>query len=401
MPPEQGSSANGGNSAIKWIAGLIVLVLAIWGVMASQKNKNTSTDQNTAKPIVAGDTYKIGAILPLTGDAAAYGEPGRNAEQLAVDEINASGGVNGKKLEIIFEDGKCNGKDATNAMQKLVNVDKVQFVIGGFCSSESLAAGAVATASKVPLLSPGSTSPKLTNFSPYFFRISPSDASQGSLDAQVAKDKGYKTVAFIQEQLDYPLGIYQAFSDSFGQLGGQTIKEEFPSAATDFKTQLAKLKAKNPDALFIDTQTPANTERILKQLKDLNWKPNLFINEATAGDSKTIMANKELLEGAIGAEFSSDPANPKFVNFLKAYKDKYGKDAEFLSYAQTEYDTVFIVAEGIKAVGYDGEKLAQWSRTIKDWQGASGSVTIKPDGDRTNGYSSEMVKDGKMTAYVK
>jgi branched-chain amino acid transport system substrate-binding protein len=386
------------DKATKTIVGIVVAVVIIGGIYALAKNNKKTSQTYGGATQTAAATYKVGVILPLTGDAASYGEPGRNVYQMAVDEVNSSGGVDGKNLELVVEDGKCNGKDASNAMEKLVNVDKVQFVMGGFCSSESLAAAPIATTAKVPLVSPASTSPALTGVSPFFDRIIPSDASQGSLDAQVAYDKGWRKVAFIQEQTDYALGIYKAFSEKFQSLGGTVMKEEFPTGTSDFRTQLTKLRGQNPDALFLDGQASASTQRILKQLTDMSWKPHFLINEATAGDAQTIADNKTLLEGAIGAEFRTDLANAKFQHLLDAYKKKYGADLPYQSYAQNEYDEVFMVRDGIKAVGYDGQKLADWLRSVKDWDGASGKITIKSDGDRESGYSSEMVQDGKMVA---
>ncbi len=372
------------------IVGVMVLIVVLWGVSKIQKKPQVpNSDQ----------ALKIGVLLPLSGDVASYGEPGRNVFELAKEEINSSGGVNGKKLQLIYEDSKCDGTAATNAAQKLININKVQFIIGGLCSTESLAAAPVASANKVVLFSAVSTSPKLTGISPYFFRISPSDASQGELDAQVAMKKGYKLVAVVQQQLDYPLGLYQAFDQNMRKLGGKTVVESFVSSTTDFRTILTKLKSTNPEALFLDTQDSPTAQRILKQLKDLGWKPKIIINEAIAGDIKALSDYKDLLEGALGAEFSARLDSPKFQHLLLAYKQKYGTELLYQSYGQTEYDAVYLVRDGIMAVGLNGKKLAAWSRTIKDWQGASGTITIKPDGDRTSGYSSEIVKDGKMEAY--
>jgi len=135
-------------------------------------------------------------------------------------------------------------------------------------------------------------------------------------------------------------------------------------------------------------------------MKELGWKTQIFINEASAGDQQFLSTNKDLLEGALGAEFFVDRTNPKSQHLNTAYQQKYGKEMEFQSYGHTEYDSVYLIADGIKAVGYDGEKLAAWSRTIKDWQGASGKITIKSDGDRESGYSPEIVKDGKVEPYT-
>lgn len=251
MEPETQNAVNGGNGSggvVKTVLWLVVLVLLVGGFILYGSKKDGGEEAAPKEPI------KIGVMGPFTGDAAIYGEPLRNVYFLAAEEINAGGGINGSNIEFIVEDSKCNGKDATNAVQKLINVDKVQVILGGFCSSESIAAVPVAEAAKVALFSPGSSSPDLTGISPYFFRNYPSDASQGKILAEVAYSKGWRTVAMLQEQTDYALGVYKTFSATFEGLGGKLVKEETPSSNIDFRSQLTKLKAANPDALFIDTQ---------------------------------------------------------------------------------------------------------------------------------------------------
>jgi branched-chain amino acid transport system substrate-binding protein len=378
--------------AIVWI---IVIVLVIWGISALTKSSKSNKGEE-------GATYKVGIILPLTGDAAAYGEPARNVITMATDEINKAGGVNGKNLEMIFEDGKCAGPSAASAAQKLVSVDKVQVIIGGFCSSESLAAEPITTAAKVLLFSAASSSPDLTGKSKFFVRNYPSDSAQGKVLANIAyNDKGWKNVAFMQEQLDYPLGIYKAFDSNFTALGGKTTKEEFPSSNAEFRTALTKIRAQNPDALFIDTQTSAVAERILKQMSELKWQVPLLVSDAVSGDTKAVASNKTALEGTLAAEFSTDSTNAKFKHLVDTYKQLYKADLPYQSYGQTEYDSLFILADGIKAVGYDGEKLANWMRTVKDWQGASGKVTIGSDGDVAGGHIPKIIKSGIVELYKK
>jgi len=387
------------NQSTKWISGIIavVAVVAVGYVVFKRPSGPVSTGTNEP---VSTEPIKIGFIGPLTGDAAAYGEPRRNIIQLAVEEINKAKGINGRMLEVIYEDGKCNGKDAANAMQKLVNVDKVKVVIGGFCSSESLAAVPIATQNKVFLISDGSSSPDLTAISKYFVRNYPSDATQGSVLAEVAYNKkNWRKVAFIQEQLDYPLGIYKAFTNNFEQLGGRVFKEEFPTNSTDFRSQLTKLRAENPDAVFIDTQTPAAAERILRQMKDLNWKPNLLISDTVSGDLATVEKNVALLEGTLAAEFGIDPNNAKFKAMVEAYKNKYGNEPPYQSYAQTEYDAVYMIRDAIAEVGYDTDKIADWFRTVKDWSGASGLITIGDDGDRDGGHIPKVIRNGKVELF--
>ncbi len=382
--------------AIVWVVVLGVVAWAGYAMLGTPAEAPVAETVATSTAPVAVEPLKIGFIAPLSGDGASYGEMKRNVVMLAVEEINAAGGVNGRPLEVIYEDGKCSGKDATGAAQKLVNVDKVHFILGGFCSGESLAAIPVAEAGQAMMLSTGSSSPDLTSKSRFFVRDYPSDATQGEVLAKAAAAKGWKKVAMIQEQLDYPLGIFKAFSASFEALGGTVVKEEFPTSATDFRSMLTKLKAAKPDALFLNAQTPASGERVIKQLVDLKWKPKMLVNEAFVGDRATVEKYKDILEGALAAEFAVDPANTKFIALDQAYKAKFGVDMPFKSYGQTVYDGVYLAKEGLMAVGDDGVKLADWFRTVKDWQGASGTITIKPDGDRESGYSGEVVKDGKV-----
>lgn len=375
-----------------WVVVILVIIGIIVGMNRDKK----------VEPMVETGPIKIGVLLPLTGDAASYGEPGQKMYQIATEEINASGGINGRNLELIVEDSKCSGKDATNAAQKLINTDHVQVIIGGLCSSESLAVAPIAATAKVTLFSPGSSNPGLTGINEYFARDYPSDSSQGKILADIAfNDKNYKKVAFIQEQTDYASGVYKAFNDEFIRLGGTIVKEEFPTSNTDFRSALTKLKDTKPDVLFINTQTPASASRVLAQFQQLKWKVAIIINDAISGDPETISKNVTVLEGALTAQFGIDMTNQKFQDMIAKYKTKFGAEPPYQSYAQTEYDAVYILKDAIAAVGNDGTKVAAWLRTVKDWQGASGSVTIGSDGDRVGGHTPLMVKGGKVVAYTK
>ena len=398
--PQSSGSSNRG----KWIVGIIIVVLIILAAIFHNKQETGEYSTNTLgiSSKSAANTYKIGVLLPLTGDAASYGEPAKNIYQIATEEINQTGGVNGKKIELIIEDSKCNGQDSANATQKLINVDKVQIIVGGFCSSESLAAEPIAESNKVALFSAGSSSPKLTGISHYFFRNYPSDASQGAVLADTTYNKkGFKKIAMMQEQTDYAIGINKAFSDKFQSLGGTIIQEQFATADTDFRSQLTKLKAQNSDALFLDTQTSASAKRVLKQIQDLGWKPNFVFSDVVLTDPTVLSQFKNLLEGALAAAVGVDLNNLKFAHLLAAYKAKFNTDLPFQTYAQTEYDSIYMVKDAISQVGYNGQKIADWSRTVKNWQGATGSITISANGDPLSAYSAMMIKDNKLVPFAK
>ena len=167
------------NKAIVGIVIAVVFFLVGYGVGCGVDRSSGEGQQanDTAKEEASNEPIKIGFIGPLTGDAAVYGEPVENVTKLAVKEINASGGINGRPLEVIYEDSLCDGKGAATAMQKLANVDKLEFVIGGFCSSESLGAAPIANEHKIVLFSPGSSSAALTIFSSPALYLAPGTPS--------------------------------------------------------------------------------------------------------------------------------------------------------------------------------------------------------------------------------
>jgi branched-chain amino acid transport system substrate-binding protein len=344
-----------------------------------------------------GNVVKVGFIGPLTGNGAVYGEPFRNVVALAVDEINTSGGVSGKKLQVIYEDGKCTGTDAANAMNKLVSVDGVQVVLGGFCTGESAAIAPIATANKVALLSPGSTGPTLTGISPYFFRDCPSASTQSQVFAQIAfNGKKWKKIAVAVEQTDFATGVYNVFNQAFSQLGGTVTEEAFTSDTTDFRSILLKLKGANPDALFIDTQASKEASIIVKQMQDIGWKPHLILSNSITGDPKFLSDNKNFIDGALTAKFGIDATNPKFVHLIDAYKQKYGSEPAYEDYAQTDYDAVYLLRDAISQVGYDGSRIADWLRTVKNWPGASGQITMLANGDRDVSQIPQIVQNGVL-----
>jgi branched-chain amino acid transport system substrate-binding protein len=368
------------------VAGIVVVVGVVWWG-ASRNNANA-------------DTITIGSMFPLTGDAAVYGEPSQKSVQLAVDAVNAQGGINGKQLKVVFQDSQCTGQGGTNAAQELINIEKVQVIIGGFCSGETIPAVPVAAAQKVLVFSPGASSPKLTGISPYFFRDDPSDAAQAGVYAKIAaNNKHWKTVGVIEEQTDYATALNDTFNKDFAALGGKTVSQAFPTNTTDFRSVITTLKAQKPDAVFIDIQTPAALSRILDQMKQLGWNPPLIVNDVISGDPATLTQFASQLEGAVTAEFLPNASDTKYMAFIDAYKNKYGSVPPYQNYMSAMYDSVLLLAEGIKQVGYNGQALAAWSRTITNWDGASGSITIGADGDRVSGHVPLLIHNGDVIPF--
>jgi branched-chain amino acid transport system substrate-binding protein len=376
----------GQSNTAKWVWGVIILVVIVvggWWVYSKH-----GSPANGTGPIV------IGVIGPFTGDAAVYGEPLQKTLQLAADQTNAAGGVDGRQVELVFQDGKCDSTDAVNAANLLINTDHVQAIIGGFCSGETIPVVPIAAAAKVFVFSPSASSPTLTGISPFFARDYPSDNKQADVLSALAAQKGYKNIAFIQEQTDYAQGLYQAFNTDFTKIGDTTENQQFPSSATDFRSALVTLKAANPDALFIDVQTPAAGDRILQQLHELGWAPQLFVSDTVMGDPATLTKDESLLQGAYGAQFVPDASSTQMEQFVNAYQAKYGP-LSYTGYMACAYDDFNLLMQGIAKVGYNGQALATWSRTISNYQGASGVITIDQNGDRESGHSPQQIENGQ------
>ncbi len=386
------------------IAALGLILAASLSACADDQSSDSGTQQTSSgtqamTQMSDDNSIKVGAILPLTGDGAAYGEPMQKVAQIALDEINAAGGVNGKKLEFIWEDGKCNGNDAADAANKLINVDKVQIIYGGFCSSETLAIAPIAEAAHVVVLSPASSSPDITNAGDYIFRNYPSDATQGKVLAQGAQKQGFKKIGILAEQNDYTLGIQKVFQDQFQQLGGTVVVETYLPDDTDFRTSLLKLKSDSVDALMVDPQTPAKADLIFKQLQEMDWNVKLMGNDVVAGYQDLISKYSKLVEGMVVAEFTYDKTNPAFQKLVAQFKKETGKDLPYGTYASTCYDAVYIIKEALAKVGNNADALKGYLAAINGRKGLAGTLTFDENGDPKAGHSLEIVKNGKVVAY--
>lgn len=381
------------------IVGALALVVLVGAGCAGANNASNNEGDSI---VTETGPITLGWIAPLSGDAAIFGESNRKVVEIALKEINADGGVNGRELEVVFEDGKCNGKDASTAMQKLITDENIEVVIGGFCSGESLAAAPIANQNEVLLLSPGSSSPELTTAGgAYFVRNYPSDASQSVVLASAAyNDKGWNNVAIIQEQTDYAQALAESFVSELEALGGQTSIERFASTETDFRTMLVKLKSAEPDAIFILTQSLTPAELILKQMQELDWtEPGIIGAEAfTVTDLQQQFVDR--LQGMLFAEFDYDPENEKFQSLEASYMDTYGEELVFKGSMQTVYDAVYMIRDAISEVGYDASAIRDWLLAVEGWEGASGVVSLDANGDRESGHVVKTInQNGEVVLY--
>lgn len=358
--------------ALGWLVAIVVVVGVIYTVAKRQP----------AGPVALAGEVKIGAVLPLTGDAAAYGEPLQRSVQLAVDEINATGGVGGKKLTVLFQDGKCAGPEATNAIQQLVNIDQVQFVIGGACSGETLAMAPIVNEKKVVLVSPSATSPDITTKGgDYVFRTAPSDAYQGRVAAEYAYTKLEKRkVAVISESTDYAQGVRRVFVTRFGELGGAVASNEvYNPGETNFQAIVTKSLRVQPDLLYVIAQAPASGINILKQFRNQGGTAQVMTPETLSGRD-TVKENAEIMEGVVVTEPAADESVPATKAFFDVYRAKFG-DPPFPLYQAGSYDITFLARDAYVGGATTGEAIQKWLVGLGDRSGALGTYRFDGNGD--------------------
>lgn len=359
---------------LKVILSIIVIALIAWFGYIQFSNMKIGGDS----PI------RIGFIGPLTGDAVSYGEPIHNAVRLAVDEINASGGVNGRMVEVIYEDGKCANKDAVNAAQKLVNIDKVRFIIGGVCSGETLPILPITDPAGVLVLSPSASSPNLTGAGDLFFRNNPSDDSGGTFMANLMINQyGVEKVAIISEETDYAQGLGRVFVDWFQSLGGFVVAgENFVSGTDDFRSILTKIKAAKPDAIFINPQTEIAGGTIARQIRELGIEVPLFGSNILSG-AKAIEIAGDAVEGLVLFDSPGlNPNNAKAAHFLTQYQARYG-DLSIEFYLGAGYDAVYILSLAIATAGEDAHSVRDFLHGMPNYPGVIGTYGFDGNGDLT------------------
>ena len=379
------------NKTLLGILSLFLVFLAACGTAVPDASETMEKPADEMK----ADKIVMGAIFPLTGDGAAYGVPFSQQLMLAVDELNAAGGIDGTMVEIILEDSKCNPKDASTATSKLVNVDNVKVIFGGACSGETLGAAPIVEEAGVILISPSATSPDITTAGDYIFRTAPSDAFAGKVAAEKAIEMGFTRAAIIYETTDYSQGLRKVFDEVFTEKGGEVaIVESFATEDTDFKTQILKVKNTNPDVIYVVPQTPAKGVLLIKQLREQGVEQQLITAEVLIGEV-VIKENGADLEGLIGVEAAFDETGELAQQALDLYRKKHG-DIAFGFYQAATRDAFYLVVEAIQEHGYDADAIKTALYATKDWDGAIGKLTLDENGDPILSFSVKKVVDGQL-----
>ena len=348
---------------IKFMKKLIVFLLFALSITSCETNS---------------DEIVIGAILPLTGDAASYGISAKEGYELAIQEINLQNP--GKKIIIKFEDSKASAKEAVSAYLKLKNIDNPPIIFGLLSSPEVLSVSPIAEKDKTIIFSSGASSPLISYAGDYIFRNVPSDLLEATLMAETAIGKlGLKKIAIIYINSDYGIGAQSKFKQRFEELGGQIIAEEsFTANQTDFRTNLLKVKNSNPDGIYFIGYKELG--RMVKQAKELNIKAQ-YLSNALFEDPEILEISGNASEGLIFTTFYFDPESDdqRTSSFVQNYKDKYGKLPD--GFAVAAYDAIHVVFNALEGNAISSESIRSSLYFLSSFDGLLGNFNFDSNGD--------------------
>ena len=347
---------------------------------------------------------KIGMVYELTGNTASYGTSAANGAKLAFKEINASGGVLGKQIKIVSADNKGEPSESANAMSKVISQDKVVAVTGFTVSSCGIAASAVAEANKIPFVAAATVNPKVTfdertgKVKDYTFRACFIDSFQGTVGANFALNglKASKTAIMTDSSSDYSKGLTDIFRSTYVKAGGKIVAEEsYLQKDQDYKPILTKIKAQNPDLLYIPGYYE-DVGKIIKQARELGM--TIPVLGADAWDSPVLveMGGAQPLNNTYFTNFYSiEDKNPVSNAFVEAYKKEYGQTPD--SMAAMGYDAAKLLVDAIKrADSTDAKKIKEALAATKNFSSVSGEMSLNERHDAVRGVVIIELKDGKQ-----
>ena len=320
----------------------------------------------------ANAPFRIGVMESVTGPGETYGNVAVQAKQMAVDEINAAGGINGRMLELIVEDEKCNAQDSITAYRKLTDVDGVKIILGTSCSGAMLGAAPLAEEDGVVMFSGLATNPDIAEAGDYIFRTSMSDAQVGIDTGNVLWGDGIRTLATITESTDYAEGVRRTSVEHFESLGGRVVAEErYASDVTDFRSQLTKLFNENPDALHVAAQSEFTGGTIVKQARELGYTGPIYSDIVPIGTTALEIAG-DAATGVKAITADLDPANSKAQEVIANFRERYNY-VTLQWYLGSAYDDVYITAECLKRTN-DDQDADGFRDCLYDitWSGAIG-----------------------------
>lgn len=356
-----------------------------------------SSSPQAADPSALPDTIKIGWVGPLTGNIASLGQDIKHAVELYFEEHPTIGG---KPVEVIWEDGKCNGQDAAAAAQKLITVDKVQVILGGTCSGETLAMAPIVEQNKVITLSSISSSPEITGAGDYVFRnyISDNQVAKTMVEFMLPR---HEKIAVLAEQTDFSQAYSRAIAkhmENAGESAKLVLNESFPVDNTDFRTLLSKVKESGAQAIVNLAQTPVTGAFMVKQARELGMDVQFYGGD-TLPATDFFDTAKDAAEGTIAVLASEDPSRSRFPEFKDKFIAKFGQPQSTYAVPAFSYDGAQVMAEAIEKVGYSGTAIKDYFYGMSKFNGVASDVDFDENGDNDITAAIKIARDGDFVFY--
>lgn len=352
-------------------------VLTATGALLITGCKKPGESGGASNGAAAGDTIPIGEFASLTGKEAAFGQSSHKGTELAVDEINKAGGVLGKKLQLITEDTQSKQGESATGVRKLISRDNVVAILGEVASSRSLEGASVCQPAKIPMISPSSTNPKVTEAGDYIFRVCFTDDFQGEVLAKFAANNlKLKNVAVLSDATSaYSDGLTTYFINHFTKLGGAIpAQQKYNGGDKDFRAQLTSIKGANPDGIFVPGYY-TDVGLIVGQARQLGINVPIFGGDGWEAPQLYQIGGDALKNTYYTTHFYYESAEPKVQEFVKNYNARYGEKPDAM--AALGYDSAYVLADAIKRAGSaDPAKIRDALAATKDFDGVTGKTTI-------------------------
>ncbi|MCC6335309.1 MAG: ABC transporter substrate-binding protein [Myxococcales bacterium] len=319
----------------------------------------------------------LGEVGSLTGSEAAFGVSTQNGIELALEEANAAGGVKGKKLAVRVYDDQSKPEEAAAATTRLITQDKVVAILGEVASSNSLAMAPIAQEAKVPMVSPSSTNPKVTEVGDYIFRVCFIDPFQGFVMARYAHEElKFKKVAILTDKKSaYSEGLTEVFQRKFAEMGGKIVGvEAYAKGDTDFRAQLTNIKKLKPEGLYVPGYYQ-DVAIIAEQARELGLKVVMMGGDGWDSEKLFELGGSAVEGSFVSNHYSADDPSPRVQDFIKKYQAKFGAVPDSL--AALGYDAANVTIEAMRrAPDLSGPSLRAAIAATRDFPGVAGTITL-------------------------
>lgn len=387
-------------SKVAWILAVVMLIACFSGCVSEQEGSSAPAGESGA-PVETGSTENpgteeevvIGGIGPLTGSNASYGISVQQGGQLAVDEINAAGGINGMQIRYLFEDDESDAEKAISAYNKLMD-DGMQVLMGTVTSDPCIAVTDESSRDGILQITPSGSAEACTQYD-NCFRICFTDPLQGRSMANYMYEEGLRKVAIIYDVAsDYSSGIYEAFVDEFEALGGEIVAaESFTSGDVDFKTQLTKIKATDAEALFLPIYY-TEVAYIVNQAVNVGLDLPYYGCDGWDGVINQLEGDTTNIEGAIYlTPFVANSEDEIVQNFVANYREAFGAEPD--QFAADAYDAIYTIKAAIEQAGSMDNDAIIAAMTEITVSGVTGEMTFSEDGEPNKAARVAVIQDGQ------